>query len=140
MRQPDAALLLRPDHKEERDELLGRRAAAEAKKRRDFELYQADVLTDLELAAARKKSRDDLAEVAGRLAGLEAADALARFIADPGAAWEDAPLDQRQAVVSALMFVTVLPAGPPPGVRPGVSLFDPDGVDVRWARRLPSDA
>lgn len=142
LQRDDARVLLREDRTAERDALTARRSAAEAKKRKDFELYQAGVIDDLELAAARKKTREDLAETGESLRALEAADVVAPFLADPARRWDDASLDQKRAVVSALMYVTLVPGAKysrPPGWKQGDGQFDPRLVDVRWARRLPSD-
>jgi site-specific DNA recombinase len=142
MKQDDAAQLLRADRSQERGALLGKRAAAEAKSRRDFELREDDILTDLEFTTARRKSREQLAEVDEKLAALEQADALAPFLADPEGTWESAGLERRRALVSALMYVTLMPGAKfsrPPGWKQGDGQFDPRLVDVRWVRRLPSD-
>lgn len=142
MQQNDAAQLLQADHGEERDALLGKRKSLEAKNRKDFELYQADVLTDLELATARRTVRGQLAEVDGKLRAIEAADAVAPFLDDPQRTWDDSVLEKRRALVSALMHVTLVPganSSRPPGWKPGDGHFNPRLVDVRWARGLPSD-
>lgn len=142
MKRDDAARLLAEDRGLERAELILKRTAAEVKSRKDWELYQADVITDLELAAARKRTREQLAEVDERLRAVEQADAVAPFLADPEGKWHRAPLDQKRAVVSALMHVTLMPGARfsrPAGWKPGDGQFDPRMVDVRWVRRLPSD-
>jgi site-specific DNA recombinase len=142
LKRHDAALLLAEDRGGERAGLILRRTAAEVKSRKDFELYQADVITDLELAAARKRTREQLAEIDEKLRAVEQADAVAPFLADPEGKWDDALLDERRAVVSALMHVTLMPGAKcsrPPGWKPGDGQFDPRMVDVRWARHLPSD-
>lgn len=142
LEQPDAEHLLRADRGEERGALLGKRDGIEAKNRRDFELYQAEVLTDLELATARRTARGQLAAIDEKLRAIEAADAVAPFLGNPRRAWDSAVLDQKRALVSALVHVTVLPGSGhsrPPGWKPGEGHFDPRLVDVRWARWLPSD-
>lgn len=142
MKQDDAAQLLQADRREERDALLGKRSVLEAKNRRDFELREQEILTDLEFAAARRTVREQLAEVDAKLKGIQQADAVAPFLGSPQRAWANAVLDQRRALVSALMHVTLLPGAKfsrPPGWKPGDGQFDPRLVDVRWARGLPSD-
>lgn len=140
LKQDDAAALLRADHSEKRAALMAERAKIEARRAEQWRLYQDGVITDWEV----RQGRDQLArqddEVRRQLDGLQSADALAPFLADPERAWAAADLSVRQAVVSALMHVTILPAPPPGALRPvGVPSFDPRLVDVRWARRLPSD-
>lgn len=142
LRRDDAARLLREDRSGERPALLARRAAIEAKNGRDFGLYQAGVLTDTEIATARRAARQELAEVEAALRDAERADVLAPFLADPEGTWLRAPLERKRAVVSALMHVTLMPGARfsrPPGWKQGDGQFDPRLVDVRWARRLPSD-
>jgi site-specific DNA recombinase len=54
--------------------------------------------------------------------------------ADPGAAWMDAPLDRKRAVLDALASVTLLrgAAGRPAGWAPGQTYFRPDLVKLEW--------
>lgn len=142
MKRKDAALLLRSDRREERAALIVKREAAEGKARTDFGLYQAGVITDLELAAARKRTREDLAAAEAGLAELDRADALAPFLDDPEGKWNGAALGQQRGLVAALMHVTIMPGahrGRRAGFRVGERHFDPELVDVRWTRRLPSD-
>jgi len=53
---------------------------------------------------------------------------------DPGAAWLDAPLDRKRAVLDALIRVTVhkTRGGRPAGWSPGESYFNPATVTVEW--------
>jgi hypothetical protein len=142
LERDDAVQLLQADRGEERDALLGKRAGIEAKSRKDFELYQQEILTDMELATARRAAREQLAGIDEKLRAIEAADAVAPFLDNPQRAWEDAVLDQRRALVSSLMYVTLMPGSNrsrPAGWKAGAAHFDPRLVDVRWARRLPSD-
>lgn len=142
LKQKDARLLLRADRREERAALIAKRDAAHAKERRDFELREDGVLTDTEFAAARRKTREETAAAEAGLAGLEQADAIAPFLADPEGTWGSATLERQRALVSALMHVTLIPGAKfsrPPGWKQGDGQFDPRLVDVRWAKRLPSD-
>lgn len=143
LKRDDAEQLLRADRGEERTALLGRREGIEAKNRKDFELYQQEILTDMELATARRTAREQLAAVDEKLRAIEAADAVAPFLGSPQRAWDNAVVDQRRVLVSSLMYVTLMPGAKfsrPPGWKQGDGQFDPRLVDVRWARRLPSDA
>jgi site-specific DNA recombinase len=53
---------------------------------------------------------------------------------DPGAAWLDAPLDRKRAVLDALASVTLHLGrhGRPAGWRPGESYFRPELVKIEW--------
>lgn len=141
LQQDDASALLRPDHSGERGELLRQDDELRALYDEQWQLYQAKAITARELTEGRAQISARRSQARERLAALAAADAVAPFLADPEGAWDAAPLDRRQALVSALMHVTILAAPPPGALRPvGVPSFDPDSVDVRWARRLPSDS
>lgn len=142
MKRKDAARLLRADRGTERAALIVKRDTAAAKARKDFALYEDRILTDLEFAAARRKTREDEAEAEAGLAEIDQADILAPWLADPEGKWDGAQLEQRRALVSALMFVTLMPGAKysrPEGWKPGDGQFDPRMVDIRWRRRLPSD-
>lgn len=144
LRQPDAAGLLRADTSAARSVLIQR----EAELRADYDglhpMWRAKVLTDLEFARDRAEITADLEAVRAKRAGLDEADLLAPMLADPEGEWERRGVHERQAVVSALMMITLLPARyagvrRPAGWRPGDRWFDAGLIDVRWARRLPSD-
>ena len=142
MKRDDAARLLREDRAGERPALITRRKVLEARKAEQWRLYQAGVIDDLELADGRRQVRDGLAEIEAQLRAIEAGDVLAPFLGDPEGTWLRAPLELKRAVVSALMYVTLMPGAKfsrPPGWKQGDGQFDPRLVDVRWARRLPSD-
>lgn len=91
------------------------------------------------------EARTEVARIAGRLAAVESAladtgrgDALGAILSgpDPVAAWRalgDA-VDRKQAIVSALMGITLLP------VPPGVRIFDPRSVAIEPAHPDPSTA
>jgi site-specific DNA recombinase len=57
--------------------------------------------------------------------------------------WEGLGLDQRRAVIAALMTIKVMPTrkGRPPGWRPGQSYFDsgPESIQIEWRRKLPGE-
>lgn len=55
---------------------------------------------------------------------------------DPGAAWLDAPLDRKRAVLDTLVTVTLLPgqSGRPPGWQPGEPYFRPELVRIEWSQ------
>lgn len=142
LKREDAALLLRADHSAGRRELLGRQAAAQARKGEQWRLYRAGVISDAELTEGRREIAAELAGIGGQLEALDAADVLAPMLADPAGAWDRAPLTQMRAVVAALVHVTLMPGARfsrPPGWKPGDGQFDPRMVDVRWVRRLPDD-
>lgn len=136
LKRDDAAALLRADRRDERATLILERDGLDARKAEQWRLYKADVLDELEMAEGRRQIRKELADVQARLDALTEADVLGAFLADPERAWEAAAVPRRRAVVSALVHVTILPVGPG---RTADGYFSPDGVDVHWARQLPSD-
>jgi site-specific DNA recombinase len=141
LRQPDAELLLRPDHRADRDALLVQEAAEQAEHAALGRLRLQRAISDRELIDGRAEIAATLERIRGQLAALDQADVLAPFVASPEAAWERAAVDVRRSVVAVLMHVTVFPSrqGRPPGTARGERWFDVDSVDVRWVRALPSD-
>lgn len=141
LRRPDAAQLLRADHTAERAALLADDAAQSALHDEQWQLYRQRVITPRELAEGRAGIDARRAVIREQLAALDAADALAPFLANPETAWEESGARERRALIAGLMHVTVFPAarGRPPGTPRGAPWFDVSSIDVRWARRLPSD-
>jgi site-specific DNA recombinase len=141
LRKPDAALLLRADHTAERTVLLAGDSAQASLYDEQWQLYQQRVITPRELADGRAAISAERERIRGQLDALDAADAIAPFLADPEAAWEEAGILERRALVTGLMYLAVFPSRPgrPPGTPRGAQWFDDSSVDVRWVRRLPSD-
>jgi site-specific DNA recombinase len=90
-------------------------------------------LTEREFKAVRDDIDTRLADVEQRLAGAGRGSPLAPLLAaeDPVAVWEalDGYVDQRQAVVGALMTVRLLPIGT------GRRVFSRDSVEITPRRR-----
>lgn len=72
--------------------------------------------------------RIDAASRAARVAGMPTAVADVVGATDPGAAWDTLSVEQRRAVVRALLTVTVMPT------RPGVRTFNPGAIRLEWIR------
>ena len=141
--RPDAAELLAEDH---RDELVGLHREAGAIRElmaADRRLHLARVLTEAEFADGRRKHQAALAAVELRVADLGQADVIAPLIRDPAGVWEGLGLDQRRAVVAALVTIKIMPTrkGRPPGWRPGQPYFDsgPESIQIEWRRKLPGE-
>jgi len=142
LRRPDASMLLRADHADDRKELRAREAAIAGRQAEQWQLYRTGVITDAELTEGRRELAADLAGIRSRLDALDEADVLAPMLADPEAAWDRATLGQQRAVVAGLVYVTLMPGAKfsrPPGWKPGDGQFDPRLIDIRWAHPLPSD-
>jgi site-specific DNA recombinase len=141
LKREDAALLLRADNAAERRALLAREASLQADHDALWPMWRRKVITDAEFAGGRAEVTADIERARARLEELDQADVLAPMLADPDAAWEQADISVKRAVVAALMRITVFPSrqGRPPGTPRGEPWFDVDSVDVRWVRRLPSD-
>jgi site-specific DNA recombinase len=100
------------------------------------QLHVDQVITTAELVEGRRQLRGRLDAVEQRIAGAARADLLAPLIADPAGVWETMALDQRRAVISRLMTVTLMPApkGRPRGWRPGEPYFSPSSVSIGWRK------
>jgi DNA invertase Pin-like site-specific DNA recombinase len=100
------------------------------------QLHVDQVITTAELVEGRRQLRGRLDAVEQRIAGAARADLLAPLIADPAGVWETMVLDQRRAVISRLMTVTLMPApkGRPLGWRPGEPYFSPSSVSIGWRK------
>jgi hypothetical protein len=104
-------------------------------------LHRQRVITTAMLVEGMKELQAELAGVEQRIAAAGQADVVAPLIGDPAGVWEGLGLDQRRAVVDALMSITILPTrkGRPAGWRPGQPYFDPDTIRVEWRRKLPGE-
>lgn len=89
-----------------------------------------------QLAAGTKALNAELEAVRTEIQGAYRGSALAGIAdaPDPGAAWLDAPLDRKRAVLDLLLSVRVKPAkrGRPRGWTPGAPYFDPESVVLKW--------
>jgi len=137
LRRPDAADLLRPATPDVDVKALEARAI-ELRTRLDqlADLFAEGAIDARQLATGTKSINADLDDIQGQ---IEAAYAGTAFVdiantPDPAAAWLNAPLDRRRAVLDALVTVTVhrSPNGRPAGWKPGESYFRPETVDIEW--------
>lgn len=89
-----------------------------------------------QLGAGTKALKDELQTVRDMIAAAYRGSALEDVAdsPDPGAAWLDAPLDRRRAVLALLAEVTIDKAasGRPKGWQPGESYFRPETVRIEW--------
>jgi site-specific DNA recombinase len=127
--RPDLADLIAADDPEVA-ELTAETAAIRARIRRIEADYGNAEVSARVMREQTEKQRAALAVVERRLAELTRASRLGAVVgaADPVAAWLALDVPARQAVVRALMDVTLL-AG-----RPGRAAFDPNTVRIEWRR------
>ena len=141
--RPDAAGLLAEDNRDELAALQREKVAIQELMAADRRLHLAKLLTEAEFASGRRKHQADLAEVEQQIAEAGRADVIAPLIGDPAKAWDGLGLDQRRAVIAALVTIRVMPTrkGRPPGWQPGQSYFDsgPESIQIEWRRKLPGE-
>ncbi len=125
--RPDLAELLTADDPE-LAELTGEAAAIRARVRRIEADYGAGDISARIMREQTDRQRGELAAVERRMAALTRASRLSAVVgaADPVAAWRALDVPARQAVVRALMDVTLLRG------RPGRAEFDPASVRIEW--------
>jgi DNA invertase Pin-like site-specific DNA recombinase len=126
--RPDAAELLQPSDRDALADLRRRRAAIGERLDDLATGLEEGVLT---LAAVRRSSerlKAEQAAIDAEMAATVHTDTLGPLVAadDPAAVWERLDVQQRRAVVDALMTVTVLK--PEVGRRD----FDPETVKIEW--------
>lgn len=97
-------------------------------------MHLAREITDAEFTEGRAQLQQELAEVEARITEAEKADVLAPMRRNPAEVWASFDVDQRRAVVGALMTVTILPtsSGRPEGWKPGQPYFRPESVRIEW--------
>lgn len=136
LRQPDAREVLAPKPDAGESERLHEQAMALRSRLDELATLFADGAIDAQqLARGSAKLNTDLDLVRGRIASAMTGSAGVGIVdaPDPGAAWLEAPLDRRRAVLDALLTVTLLPGrGRPPGWQPGQSYFNPELVRIEW--------
>ena len=140
--RPDAAGLLVPDHAAELAGLHRDAAAIRELMAERDRLHRRRVITTAMLVDGMRELQAELDAVDVRIAAAGRVDVLAPLVGDPAGTWAGLGLDQRRAVVDALMSVTILPAvrkGRPAGWRPGQPYFDPGTIRVEWRRKLPGE-
>lgn len=99
-------------------------------------LFAQGVVDARQLSQGSKEINEQMDAARKQIATAYSGTALAGIAdaPDPGAAWLDAPLGIRQAILDTLATVTLLKgaAGRPKGWRPGESYFRPDLVRIEW--------
>jgi site-specific DNA recombinase len=137
--QPDAAdVLAKPDdgRKEQLAHLYQEKAAIEAVMEERDKLHRRRVITDKMLIEGLAELQEELAGVEQRIAGMATQDVISPLLADPARVWEEISLDQRRAVIQALMTITVKPSakGRPSGWKPGQPYFRASSIDINYLR------
>jgi DNA invertase Pin-like site-specific DNA recombinase len=137
-REDAAGLFLpRQDGSGDREDLMRLADALRAKLDGYTEDYDSDRITRKQMLDGTARARARLADVELSMTAGAGGSALATLplgTPDMKAAWEDAGLDRRRAIVNSIMTVTVHPAkrGRPKGYVPGsrVGYFDPSTVEI----------
>lgn len=137
----DARLLLAPKAKKaDVTKLLARREGVTSKLNELAGLFADGAITGAQLAEATRKLRVEGEGIDAQLAASAGSSALAGIAdaKDKRAAWENASLSRRKAVVAELFTVTIMPApkGRPPGWKAGESYFHPASVKIDWREDL----
>lgn len=99
-------------------------------------LYAVETIDAQQLAKGTTELRERLAAVRAEISTAYSGTAFAGIAdaPDPGAAWLNAKLDRKRAVLAAVATVTLLKGagGRPAGWRAGQSYFRHDLVDIDW--------
>ncbi len=136
--QPDAALLIAPkDDGREARELHEEAEGIRSRMGTLGPALMAGRLSEQDVATARRWGEERLAQIAERMTFLGRESVLVPLLAAGGvrAAWEGLPTDRRRAVVSALMEVTLHPAGR--GARTfSAATVLPEGAGIHWRDQL----
>lgn len=137
-REDAADVLVRPDdgRKEQLAHLYQEKAAIEALMEERDKLHRRRVITDKMLIEGMTELTEELAGVERRIADLATRDVLSPLLAGPARIWEEISLDQRRAVIQALMTITIRPSpkGRPRGWKPGQPYFRSSSVDISYLR------
>lgn len=130
LRRPDVAALLARDEADRAEPLRAKAATLRLRLEQLADDYAAGLLDGAQTHRASERIRTDLAEVEDELGRIGRANGLGPVLAapDPGAAFLEAPLGVRRAVVQALATVTLVRVSPGMG-RLGL---DPDTVVIEW--------
>lgn len=136
LRRPDLADLLRRDDDGQLAQLDAEAVALRSRLDSLAGLFAQGIVDAQQLTEGSKEVKRRLDEVREQTAAMYSGTALAGVADadDPGAAWLDAPLDRKRAVLDALATVTLLrgAAGRPAGWAPGQSYFRPELVKITW--------
>ena len=100
------------------------------------DLHVRRIITTTELVEGREELSVELAEVEQKIADAGRADVIAPLLQDPERVWVGLEIEQRVAVIDALITITIMPSpkGRPAGWKPGTSYFQPEYIKVEWKR------
>lgn len=136
LRRPDVADLLHHDDDGRLSTLEAEAVALRSRLDSLAALFAQGIVDAQQLTEGSREVKRRLEEVRELTAASYHGTALAGVAdaGDPGAAWLDAPLDRRRAVLDALATVTLVrgAAGRPAGWQPGQSYFRPELVKIEW--------
>lgn len=136
LQRADAKKLLRREHVSKLPALYRRKASLEAAMQASNDLRKRGLLTPAEFAEDRKAHQAAMSALDEEIGRAEEADVLAPAVRDPLGTWETSDLDQKRAIVTALITIKVHPQakGRPKGWTPGSPYFDPDTIEIGWKR------
>jgi site-specific DNA recombinase len=136
LRRPDLADLLHRDDEGRLSRLEAESVSLRSRLDSLAALFGQGVIDAQQLTEGSREINRRLEEVREETAALYHGTALAGVADadDPGAAWLEAPLDRKRAVLDALAIVTLLLGGHgrPAGWQPGESYFRPELVRTDW--------
>lgn len=135
LKRPDAARVLLRKQVSSLPDLYRQKADLETAMKTSNELRRQGLLTPAEFGEERAEHQEQMDQLDNRIAEAEIADVLAPAVRDPEGTWATAALDQRRAIIDALMTITVHPQGRgrPKGWKPGMPYFDasPEVIEIR---------
>ena len=136
LRRPDAISLAAHDNTDEINALEAESVALRTRLDSLAAFFAQGLIDAQQLTEGTRQLNAALTEVRGKTSKLFNGSALSGIADtdDAGAAWLEAPLDRKRAVIDALAAVTLLKGGHgrPAGWQPGQSYFRPELVDIQW--------
>lgn len=136
LRRPDIADLLRSDDDNQVSALEAEAVALRSRLDSLAAMFAQGAVDAQQLTEGSREINRRLDEVRELTSAAYSGTALAGVAdaEDPGAAWRDASLDRRRAVLDALATITLLrgAAGRPAGWEPGQSYFRPELIEIQW--------
>lgn len=139
LRRPDAAGLVTEGRADETRALEAEMVALRSRLDSMAGLFAQGAIDAQQLAEGSRQLNASLGDVRAKIGRIYDGSALAGIMDtdDAGAAWLDAPLDRKRAVLDALATVTLRRGGHgrPAGWVPGSSYFRPELVEMAWKRQ-----